>query len=107
MELIWLDAGEYHLSVMSEIEIHQAFPIEPLSSQDYAAWCSLILEHVPCAGDLSQDRNVDTNDLALMLAALGQQVYPPGTGADLDRDEFVTLEDLAIVLANFGDTCDD
>jgi hypothetical protein len=106
LELVWLEPGRYQAFVMSEIEIHLAFPIEPMGSQDYAAWCSLILEHVPCAGDLNADQVVYVSDLTQMLVAVGQQVYPPGTGADLDRDEFVTIEDLAVVLSSFGTTCD-
>jgi len=50
-------------------------------------------------GDLDLDLDVDLEDVAMMLAALGEVCPCPG---DLNGDSIADLTDLAIQLANFG-----
>lgn len=54
-----------------------------------------------CHGDLNFDRSVSLADLALLLAAFGQN-----GGGDLNGDCQTSLADLALLLSNFGNTCD-
>jgi subtilisin family serine protease len=48
-------------------------------------------------GDIDNDRDVDLQDLALLLASFAQ-----GGNGDIDGDGSVTLQDLAYLLADFG-----
>jgi hypothetical protein len=55
-----------------------------------------------CAGDISGDFIVGTNDLMLMLTHVGDVDWVDG---DLNGDGFFTITDIQIVLANWGQIC--
>ena len=55
-----------------------------------------------CAGDISGDFVVGSNDLLLMLTHFGEVDWLEG---DLNGDGFFTVLDLQIVLANYGQIC--
>jgi hypothetical protein len=56
----------------------------------------------PCFGDLDDDRDVDLDDLALLLIRYGESDACEG---DLDCDGDVDLDDLTPLLAAYGTTC--
>ncbi|MCK4872252.1 MAG: exo-alpha-sialidase [Phycisphaerales bacterium] len=62
-----------------------------------------------CPGDVDGDRDVDQNDLGVLLASYdlmpGDLHY--NEGADIDADGDVDQSDLGILLANYGITCDE
>jgi len=60
----------------------------------------------PCEGDLDGDRDVDLNDLAILLANYGMTSGAEYEDGDLDGDEDVDLNDLALLLAVYGTTCE-
>ncbi len=68
---------------------------------DYAV---VIVE--PCEGDLDGDRDVDLDDLAILLANYGMTSGAAYEDGDLDGDEDVDLNDLAMLLAVYGTTCE-
>ncbi len=70
-----------------------------ISSQTTIDNIRYVASGFPCPADLSGDRNVDSTDLAIMLAAWD------GSEADLDGDGNVGSGDLAILLAAWGE-CD-
>ncbi|MFO0837167.1 MAG: hypothetical protein U1D55_01465 [Phycisphaerae bacterium] len=53
-----------------------------------------------CPGDLNGDRQVNENDLGILLAA-----WNAGPGGDLDGDGDTDESDLGILLANWGANC--
>jgi hypothetical protein len=57
----------------------------------------------PCFGDLDDDRDVDLDDLALLLVRYGESDVCEG---DLDCDGDVDLSDLAALLAAYGMYCE-
>jgi FG-GAP-like repeat/FG-GAP repeat len=54
-----------------------------------------------CLGDLDGDRDIDQNDLGILLAA-----YEVDDGGDIDGDGVTGQPDLGLLLANFGRVCD-
>ena len=66
-----------------------------------------VLPAPPCPADVNQDRVVDIQDLALLLAAFGsssgESAFNPA--ADLSADGVIDLSDLALLLAAFGSSC--
>lgn len=60
----------------------------------------------PCAGDVNDDRTVDLQDLAILLANFGMTGGATLEDGDLDGDGDVDLQDLADLLALFGTTCE-
>jgi len=57
----------------------------------------------PCFGDLDNDRDVDLDDLAVLLIRYGESDACEG---DLDCDGDVDLSDLAALLAAYGMSCE-
>jgi acetyl esterase/lipase len=72
-----------------------------LGAETNAAAVQFLVDHVRerqrIAGDLTGDRRVDLNDLALVLSQFGF-----GAAADVNYDGVTDLADLTIVLAQFG-----
>lgn len=75
----------------------------PVTRQDMS---SAVYLSVPplCAGDLTGDNLVNTQDLTVFLAAFGT-VVSPGTSGDLNNDGTVNTADLVIFLTAFGTAC--
>jgi hypothetical protein len=65
-----------------------------LEGADYAA--------PPCRGDLNYNGSIDSDDVALLVAALGCNGDCNG---DLNRDGMVNVNDLALILQSFGSQC--
>jgi hypothetical protein len=59
-----------------------------------------------CFGDLDGDRDVDWEDLTVLLDSYGTTSGVVYTDGDLDRDGDVDLADLAALLSVYGTTCE-
>ena len=60
----------------------------------------------PCHGDLDGDRDVDLEDLAVLLAHYGMSEGANGADGDMDCDGDIELSDLADFLGAYGDVCE-
>jgi hypothetical protein len=60
----------------------------------------------PCRGDLDGDRDVDFDDLVVLLGHYGMTSGANGADGDMDCDGDVELSDLADFLGAYGDTCE-
>jgi len=60
----------------------------------------------PCHGDLDGDRDVDLEDLAVLLAHYGMSEGANGADGDMDCDGDIELSDLADFLGAYGDLCE-
>ena len=88
-----LDPGDYTLSSTAhQGEIGYSLTITP------APGCT---SPPACVGDLTNDNEVDSDDLAVLLGAFGTS--PEG---DLNSDGVTDSDDLALLLGAFGSTCD-
>lgn len=67
-------------------------------------YVALVAPPPPCPGDLNNDQQRNTADLALFLGAFGTAVTP-GTSGDLDNNGLVNTADLALFLGLFGIPC--
>ncbi len=60
----------------------------------------------PCHGDLDGDRDVDLDDLAVLLAHYGVLEGANGADGDMDCDGDIQIADLAEFLGAYGDVCE-
>jgi hypothetical protein len=60
----------------------------------------------PCHGDLDADRDVDLDDLAVLLAHYGMLEGANGADGDMDCDGDIQIADLAELLGMFGNGCE-
>jgi len=60
----------------------------------------------PCHGDLDGDRDVDLDDLAVLLAHYGMSEGANGADGDMDCDGDIQIADLAEFLGAYGDVCE-
>lgn len=67
-------------------------------------YVALVAPPPPCPGDLNNDGQRNTVDLALFLGVFGSSVTP-GTSGDLDNNGAVNTADLALFLGVFGQPC--
>lgn len=58
-----------------------------------------------CDGDVDDNRNIDLQDLALLLSEYGATCSTTSCAADINYDGVVDLQDLANLLSNFGRQC--
>ena len=60
----------------------------------------------PCFGDLDGDRDVDLDDLVVLLGHYGMTSGASGADGDMDCDGDIELSDLADFLGAYGDACE-
>jgi len=60
----------------------------------------------PCHGDLDADRDVDYEDLIVLLTHYGMSSGATGADGDMDCDGDVELSDLAALLSVYGTSCE-
>jgi len=63
------------------------------------------LDSCECLGDVTGDRRIGLDDLALLLSNFGRPSGATTEDGDIDGDQAVTLLDLAILLSRFGTLC--